>query len=146
LDLRVDPTAGSETTDALEFLARVTSHIPTKGQVLQRYYGWYSSRQRGSRRTAAAGDAARPVVTVDPEPEAVREARRRWAELLRRIFEVDPLRCPRCGEAMRVVAFITDPRIIDRILDHLQRTHRRPRAPPRRWTAAATSLSLAPRR
>ena len=25
--------------DALEFLARVVSHIPNKGQVLQRYYG-----------------------------------------------------------------------------------------------------------
>ena len=33
------PTAGTETVDALEFLARVVSHIPNKGQVLQRYYG-----------------------------------------------------------------------------------------------------------
>jgi len=31
-------------------------------------------------------------------PEAHREARRRWAKLLRRIFEVDPLACPRCGQ------------------------------------------------
>ncbi len=38
---------------------------------------------------------------VDPEPETVREAKRRWAELLRRILEVDPLACPRCGEEMR---------------------------------------------
>jgi hypothetical protein len=30
------PTAGAETMDALEFLARVVSHIPNKGQVLQR--------------------------------------------------------------------------------------------------------------
>jgi hypothetical protein len=29
------PTAGSETTDAMEFLARLTSHIPDNGQVLQ---------------------------------------------------------------------------------------------------------------
>ena len=32
------------------------------------------------------------------------------AELLRRIFEVDPLACPRCGQQMRIVAFITEPR------------------------------------
>ena len=25
------------------------------------------------------------------------EARCRWAKLLRRIFEVEPLECPRCG-------------------------------------------------
>ena len=140
-DKSTGPTAGRETTDALEFLARVTSHIPNKGQVLQRYYGWYSSRQRGTRRQAH-GDAVEPPVTlVEPEPEAVREARRRWAELLRRIFEVDPLRCPRCGTAMRIVAVITEPTTIDRILEHLRRrTHAsRPRAPPRRWKSPASN-------
>ncbi len=45
---------------------------------------------------------------------------------------------------MRIVAFITQPRVIDRILTHLRRTATEPRrslAPPRRWTSprAATS-------
>jgi hypothetical protein len=53
--------------------------------------------------------------------DAVREARRRWAELLRQVFEVDPLRCPACGREMRIVAFITQRAVIDRILDHLRR-------------------------
>ncbi len=39
LDKRTGPTAGSETLYVLEFLARVVSHIPDKGQGLQRYYG-----------------------------------------------------------------------------------------------------------
>ena len=43
-DKPTGPTAGSETMDVLEFLARVTSHIPAKCQVLQCYYGWYASR------------------------------------------------------------------------------------------------------
>jgi hypothetical protein len=81
-DKPTGPTAGSDVVDALEFLARVVSHIPNKGQVLQRYYGWYASREE------------HPLVIVDPEPEAVSQARHRWAELLRRIFEVDPLACP----------------------------------------------------
>ena len=34
------PTAGTETVDPLEFLARVLVHIPDKGQVTTRYYGW----------------------------------------------------------------------------------------------------------
>ncbi len=38
-DKPTGPTAGGETLDVLEFLARVVSHIPNKGQVLQRYYG-----------------------------------------------------------------------------------------------------------
>ena len=47
------------------------------------------------------------MVAADVVPPAQADVRRRWAELLRRIFEVDPLRCPRCGHAMRVVACIT---------------------------------------
>ncbi len=60
-------------------------------------------------------------------PDALRAARRRWAELLRRIFEVDPLRCPRCGQEMRIVAVITEPPVIDRILTYLHRTATAPR-------------------
>jgi hypothetical protein len=63
----------------------------------------------------------------------------------RRIFEVDPLACPRCGQEMRIVAFITEPKTIDRILDHLRRTapsRPRPRAPPRRWKSAVTTTSV----
>ena len=81
---------------------------------------------------------------VDPEPEALRDAKRRWAELLRRLFEVDPLACPRCGTEMRIVACITEPATIDRFLEHLRRsapTHPRQRAPPRRWTSSVTTTS-----
>ena len=34
-------------------------------------------------------------------------------------YETDPLACPRCGFTMRVLAVITEPRVIDKILDHL---------------------------
>ncbi len=47
----------------------------------------------------------------------------------------------RLTEAFR---FITQPRVIDRILTHLRRTAtqaRRSRAPPRRWTSPRTTTS-----
>ena len=125
------PTAGAETLDVLVFLARVVSHIPNKGQVLQRYYGWYANRTRGSRRQAG-GDHQPAVIVADVIPPALVAVRRRGAELLRRIFEVDPLRCPRCGTTMRIVACLTAPAAIDRILTHRRRPlppTRRPRAP-----------------
>ena len=56
--------------------------------------------------------------------------RRRWAELIRRVYEVDPLICPRCGSEMRVIGFITQPALIDHILDHLRRREKIPRPPP----------------
>ena len=49
-DKAAGPTAGTETVDPLEFLARLVTPIPDKGQVMQRYYGWYASRTRGARR------------------------------------------------------------------------------------------------
>jgi hypothetical protein len=53
-----------------------------------------------------------------------------WAELTRQIFEVDPLRCPACGAAMRIVAVITQRAVIDRMLDHRRRAREAARAPP----------------
>jgi hypothetical protein len=76
-----------------------------------------------------------PPPVAESVPLPLREARRRWAELLRQIFEVDPLRCPQCGAAMRIVAFITQRAVIDRILDHVRRirdqTLDTARGPPR---------------
>jgi len=42
-----------ETMDYLEFIARVTSHIPDKGQVMVRYYNLYANAHRGKVRKAA---------------------------------------------------------------------------------------------
>ena len=115
--------------DPLEFLARVLTHIPDKGQVTTRYYGWYANRSRGMRRQAEPVDPATPIPIVPARPLAPTAARRRWAELLRHIFEVDPLACPQCGGAMRIVAFITQTAVIDQILTH-RRTRPGARSPP----------------
>jgi len=42
-----------------------------------------------------------------------------WARLIARVYEVDPLRCRRCGGNMQLIAFITERVVIVRILDHL---------------------------
>jgi hypothetical protein len=46
-------------------------------------------------------------------------SRASWATLLRRILEVDPLLCARCGVEMTIVSVITDPPVVDHILRHL---------------------------
>ena len=117
------PTAGTETVDPLEFLARVLVHIPDKGHVTTRYYGWYANRPRGRRRQAEPATATAPPVIVPAPRLAPTEASRRWAALLQQIFEVDPLACPACHGTMRIVACITQASVIDRILTHL--THLR---------------------
>ncbi len=121
-DTSEGPTAGTETADPLEFLARVLTHIPDKGQVTTRYYGWYANRPRGMRRRAKPAPADAPVPIVTTPRLAPTDASRRWAALLQQIFEVDPLAFPQCAGLMRIVAFITQSAVIDQILTHL-RTH-----------------------
>jgi hypothetical protein len=41
------------------------------------------------------------------------------ATLLARVYDVDALRCPRCGGRMRFLATITDRHVVARILDHV---------------------------
>ena len=42
-----------------------------------------------------------------------------WTYHLKRVFEVDALRCPACGGRMRVLAAITDPDAARKILECL---------------------------
>jgi hypothetical protein len=103
-----------------------------RGNGLGRQYGWYANRPRGIRRQAAAAadGASAPIAIAEREALPLRVARRRWAELLRRLYEVDPLACPACGGAMRILAFITEGAVINRILTHLRRARSDARGPP----------------
>ena len=44
------------------------------------------------------------------------------AEMIRKVYEVDPTFCPKCGGTMRVIAFLTDFPVVDRIINHLKPT------------------------
>jgi len=48
--------------------------------------------------------------------EEIRPCKIGWAKLLARIYEVEPLVCPKCGFSMRIVSFIEDREVIHRIL------------------------------
>ncbi len=38
-----------------------------------------------------------------------------WAEMVCKVYEVDPMVCPQCGGNMKVIAFLTDYAVVDRI-------------------------------
>ena len=42
-----------------------------------------------------------------------------WRELIKKVWEVDPLTCPRCGSEMKIISLIQDPDVIRQILKHL---------------------------
>ena len=115
-----------EWLDYLEFIARVTSHIPDKGQVTVRYYGLYANAHRGKVRKVSQAVSPLPIVEEELRPIPAKG----WAEMIRKVYEVDPLVCPQCGGKMRVIAFITDYAVVDRIIDHLKLTFVAERPPP----------------
>jgi hypothetical protein len=136
--------ATSITLDPLEWIHRITSHIPDARRHCQRSYGAYSNR--GRIRVAAVEDetlgAPAAKLSEYDHSDCSREARSTWARLIKKIFEADPLLC-KCGSRMRIISFITDPRVIDRILRHREsgrcktRDPFEPRPPP---PAVATLL------
>jgi hypothetical protein len=89
-----------ESMDYPEFIARVTSHIPDKGQVMVRYYGLYSNAHRGKMRKAGTNPSY-PLITEDGPAYVPAKG---WAEMIRKVYEVDPLRCPTCGGRMSVIS------------------------------------------
>ena len=136
--------------DPLESLARVLVHIPDKGHVTKRPYGWYANRPRGMRGKAESAAAAMPTAIVPAPRLAPPEATRRWAALLQQIFEVDPLACPTCRGPMRIIAFITQASVIDQILAHLRtraarEAHAGPRSPPSTRAPPSRGASRVPR-
>ena len=46
----------------------------------------------------------------------------RSAAMIRKVYEVDPMACPKCGGRMKVVAFLTEYAVVDRIIEHLKST------------------------
>lgn len=54
-----------------------------------------------------------------------------WAQRLKRVFGIDIQTCAACGGAVRIIACIEDPAVIERILTHLDAQVSEPEAPRR---------------
>jgi len=125
---------------AAEFLVLLLQHFPDARARLMRRYGLYSSRSRGTwsrkpcllrlapegwRREHEQPSSVRLGDCGQEQPEESvcgRESHVAWARLLAKVYEVDVLRCPHCGSQMKVIAVITDPQQVRRILRHLIKT------------------------
>ena len=58
-----------------------------------------------------------------------------WAERLRRVFNIDISTCPHCGGKLRIIADVTNPDVIEKILKHIAA-----RGPPTFSTLLAIDL------
>ena len=125
---------------AEEFIAAITQHIPEKSFQMVRYYGWYSNKSRGVRvKQGIVRPGDQPVENIDNSIEVIDVAdykpkpvpSKTWRDCIKKIYEVDPLCCPKCNGEMRIISFITDEITIKEILSHLGLWSQKPsRDPP----------------
>jgi len=123
---------------------------------LVRYHGILAPAARYRSRVVPFVSVAGPVVQQgETEPEAQvsgnnlapidesaakpRPRNYSWAELMRRVFEVDVLECPECGGALRILAAIHPPEATRAILDCVGLASR---PPPVRPPVPDTTLDL----
>ena len=99
--------------DAPEWLATMCSHVPNRGEQMVRYYDWYSNVTRRKRLKRAEHDAVPYIIESDRAPAACRKS---WARLIQKIYEVDPLICPKCRGSMRIISSIEAREVIKSIL------------------------------
>ena len=130
--------------EPLDFIARLAALVPKPRVKLIRFQRVFApnSKHRARVTPAKRGRGGRSDTTANPEERtpAERRAAMTWAQRLKRVFGIDIETCPACGGAMRIVACIKDPEVIEKILAHLdakvakpEATRRPPcRAPPQR--------------
>ncbi len=140
-----------------EYLDRLADLIPQARKHRHRYHGVFAPNHPlrpavtalavgnvGKRRDAATGGhadgrhAAEGCCNSHEKPRSHDTSRIEWAKLMARVGEEFPLQCPACGGDIRLIAFITEPGPIRKILTHLGEPLEPPpispaRGPPTDW-------------
>ncbi len=98
----------------LELLARLAAILPAPRLALRRQLGVFAPASLDRRRImprrslATASLVTPPVPHESCHPKSSVPTRVPWAELLRRVWHIDALRCDRCGGRLRPVALVQD--------------------------------------
>jgi hypothetical protein len=139
-----------------EFLDRLADLVPPPRKHRHRYHGVFAANHKlrravtalaigniGQRREAATGGHAaggQPTGGCCDTQAKLRShdtSRIAWAKLMARVGEEFPLQCPACGGDIRLIAFITEPGPIRKILTHLGEPLEPPPVSPARGPPAA---------
>jgi len=109
--------------EPLDFIARLAALVPPPRLNLTRFHGVFAPNSPYRARITPArrgrgGKPKRPQSSEDRTPAEQRSAMR-WAQRLKRVFQIDVETCPSCGGTVKIIASIEDPPVIERILNHL---------------------------
>ena len=146
-----NPAGATELTlKPLELLRRLAASIPTPYTNLVRYHSVFANRSRfrkrlplpppsphahghtvGATTDSTTASATQPSMTLmplatRPPPPPPPRPPRSWGAVLKTVFKNDAVRGEKCATQMVVLAFLSDPNVVSKILLHLGL----PNAPP----------------
>jgi len=111
----------------LELMERLAALVPAQRFNMIRYSGVLapSAAWRSfiiPKETVSETEIATQTTVQDGKNETRKDSlphprRYAWAELLKRIFAVDALKCDRCGGWMRILCVVNPPDVVRKILD-----------------------------
>jgi hypothetical protein len=109
----------------LDFMARLAALVPKPRVNLTRFHGVFAPNSKLRSQVTLSGRGKR-LATAAQTP-AERHQAMGWAQLLKRVFQIDITHCEHCGGKVKIIGSIEDAATIRRILEHLER---RARGPP----------------
>jgi len=112
-----------------EFMQRLAALVPRARLHLIRFHGVLAPHAK--LRAAVVPQPTQKTSEPTHEHAHGNAARTHWAQLIKRVFDIDVEQCE-CGGKLKIIAAIEDPIVIVRILTHLKLPARAPpRAPAR---------------
>jgi len=136
--------------EPLDLVAKLAALVPPPRFNLVRYQGVLAPGARWRKSVVPSGgdpgsergccERKREGIEGGQEGSRVHGRNYSWAELLKRVFEIDVLECPECGGRMRILCAVNPPDAIRKILDCLGL----PSRPPPFATALAGRQAISP--
>ena len=125
-----DGTTGDRRSHAifepLDFIARLAALVPKPRVNLTRFHGVFvrggpppNSRHRVTITPSLRNKAKKALPTGQEKTRAQKHQSMTWAQRLKRVFGIEIETCEQCGGAVKVIANIEDPLVIQKILSHL---------------------------
>lgn len=105
----------------MEFLAKLSVHIPKVHERTSRFFGLYSYRTRGvkNREEKFKAMIQNNFEPLEHDSEDKKPPSRYWATWIKKVHEIDPLKCKKCGGEMKIKSFLHDCRKIKKLCDSL---------------------------
>jgi hypothetical protein len=124
------PAAGNDVAlpdpTPYELIEKLIPLIPRPRSHLVRFHGILGPAAKDREKVVPSlgrvefGRPAAPDGPREIDPSGIpRLGRPPWAVLLKRVFLVDVLECPKCKGRMKILAAVTAPASVQRILNHL---------------------------